>query len=56
MTQPPLATFWRCLKCRMTGVGDSGANRHTTRPPYHPTETTTRRDVFARWQKEAETR
>lgn len=51
MTAP---VFWRCVQCRLTGIGDLGATRHASRPPYHLPETTTRRAVFTRWQKESD--
>jgi len=51
----PTPTWWRCTRCRTTGAGEDGATRHE-RSRRHRTETTTRRDVFARWQKEMDER
>lgn len=46
--------WWRCLSCPTTGAGLDGATRHE-RARKHKTETTTSREEFVRWQKEAET-
>jgi len=54
-TPTPTPTWWRCTRCPTTGAGEDGATRHE-RSRRHRTETTTRRDVFARWQKEMDER
>lgn len=47
MPSPELVTTARCLSCDWTAEGawadvDRAAERHTTRPPKHPTATETR--------------
>ena len=44
---PSLAAAARCLRCDWTAEGDpdatdKAAEKHTTRPPRHPTATVTR--------------
>ena len=48
-----MTLYYRCLTCPTLGTGDGLAHSRSRK---HKTETTDRREVFARWQREVAAR